>query len=162
MRRTFLRAALLAGASLPLLSVSPGQAHDYRAADIAIGHPWTRAVGATAPTAAGYMALRNEGTVADRLVAAGTPMARTVELHQMTMTDNIMRMRPLPQGIELPPGQTVRLEPGGMHLMLIGPIGGFAQGTRVPVTLRFERAGEVTVDLVVEAAGARAGAHQGH
>ncbi len=162
MRRTLLCAALLACASLPLLPASSGYAHDFRAGEIAIGHPWTRAVGASAPTAAGYMVLRNEGAVVDRLIAAGTPMARAIETHQMSMTDGIMRMRPLPDGILLPPGQTVRLEPGGLHLMLIGPMGGLAQGTRVPVTLRFERAGEITVELAVEAAGARASAHQGH
>jgi copper(I)-binding protein len=162
MRRTLLRVALLACASFYVLPVSLGSAHEFRAGDIAIDRPWTRAVGASAPTAAGYMVLRNGGTVPDRLVSAATPMATAIEMHQMSMTDGIMRMRPLPDGIELPPGQSVRLEPGGLHLMLIGPTGGLARGTRVPVTLRFERAGQVAVELIVEAAGARAGAHQGH
>lgn len=162
MRRTLLRVALLACASFYVLQVSFGSAHEFRAGDIAIDRPWTRAVGASAPTAAGYMVLRNGGTVPDRLVSAATPMATAIEMHQMSMTDGIMRMRPLPDGIELPPGQSVRLEPGGLHLMLIGPMGGLARGTRVPVRLRFERAGQVAVELIVEAAGARAGAHQGH
>lgn len=162
MRRTLLRVALLACASFYVLPVSFGSAHEFRAGDIAIDRPWTRAVGASAPTAAGYMVLRNGGTVPDRLVSAATPMATAIEMHQMSMTDGIMRMRPLPDGIELPPGQSVRLEPGGLHLMLIGPMGGLARGTRVPVRLRFERAGQVAVELIVEAAGARASAHQGH
>lgn len=162
MRRTLLRVALLACASFYVLPVSLGSAHEFRAGDIAIDRPWTRAVGASAPTAAGYMVLRNGGTVPDRLVSAATPMATAIEMHQMSMTDGIMRMRPLPDGIELPPGQSMRLEPGGLHLMLIGPMGGLARGTRVPVRLRFERAGQVAVELIVEAAGARAGAHQGH
>ncbi|WP_236571433.1 copper chaperone PCu(A)C [Rhodovarius lipocyclicus] len=153
---------MLACVSFLVLPASPGQAHDFQAGEVAIGHPWTRAVGASAPTAAGYMVLRNEGAVPDRLMAASSPMARAIEMHHMSMTDGIMRMRPLPDGIVLPTGQSVRLEPGGLHLMLVGPIGGLAQGTRVPVTLRFERAGEVTVELAVEAAGSRASAHQGH
>lgn len=162
MRRILLHAGLLACALVAVLSTSRGHAHDFRAGEIAIDHPWTRAVGASAPTAAGYMVLRNAGTTPDSLVSATTPMARAVEAHQMSMIDGIMRMRPRPEGILLPPGESVRLEPGGLHLMLIDPVGGLAQGTRVPVTLRFERAGKVAVELAVEAAGARAGAHQGH
>lgn len=158
MRRSLLRAA----AAAALLPALPAAAHDYRAGDIAIGHPWTRAIGAAAPTAAGYMSLRNAGTVPDRLVAASSPRARSVEIHEMTMTDGVMRMRPLAGGIAIPPGGTAWLRPGGTHLMLIGPAGPFAQDERVPVTLRFERAGEVTVDLEVAAAGARDAAAHGH
>lgn len=88
--------------------------------------------------------------------------ARSVEIHEMTMTDGVMRMRPLAGGIAIPPGGTAWLRPGGTHLMLIGPAGPFAQGENVPVTLCFERAGEVTVDLEVAAAGARDAAPRGH
>jgi len=75
MRRTFLRAVLMTGAafvSLPFLG-APLAAHDFRAGDLVIDHPWTRAVGASAPTAAGYMVIRNTGAAPDRLVAAETP-----------------------------------------------------------------------------------------
>ena len=164
MRRTFLRAALMTGAafvSLPFLG-APLAAHDFRAGDLAIGHPWTRAVAARAPTAAGYMTIRNAGSAPDRLLGAETPQAGRVELHEMSMTDGIMRMRPVPGGIALPPGQEVRLAPGGLHLMLIGPQGEFAQGARVPLALAFERAGRVEVELAVEAAGARGSGHDGH
>lgn len=159
MRRTLLRAALLA--SPFLLLADAARAHDYQAGDIAIGHPWTRAVGATAPTAAGYMSFANRGTEADRLVSAETPMARRVEFHEMSLTDGVMRMRPLPAGLPIPAGGTVWLRPGGLHLMLVGPTGAYVQGNRVPVTLRFERAGEVTVELEVAAAGARDAASHG-
>lgn len=165
MRRTFLRAVLMTGAafvSLPFLG-APLAAHDFRAGDLVIDHPWTRAVGAAAPTAAGYMIIRNTGAAPDRLVAAETPRAARVELHEMSVTDGIMRMRPIAGGIALPPGGEVRLAPGGLHLMLIGPQGGFEQGARVPVTLVFERAGRVAVELAVDAPGARGtGPHQGH
>jgi len=159
MRRSLLRAAM----AVVLLPGLPAAAHDYQAGDIAIGHPWTRAIGATAPTAAGYMSLRNAGTEPDRLVGATSPRARSVEIHEMTMTDGVMRMRPLGNGITIPPGGTAWLRPGGTHLMLVGPAGPLARGEAVPVTLRFERAGEVTVDLEVAAAGARdAAGHGGH
>lgn len=163
-RSTILRNHLFGAAALAAIaSALPAAAQDYRAGDVAVGRPWTRAVAAGAPTAAGYMTLRNEGSAPDRLVSASTPMARAVELHEGAVADGITRMRPLPSGIEIPPGATVRLEPGGLHAMLTGPSGPFAQGTRVPLTLRFERAGEVTVELAVEAPGARSGgAHRGH
>ncbi|MDN3562891.1 copper chaperone PCu(A)C [Paeniroseomonas aquatica] len=165
MRRTLLRAVLMTGAafvSLPFLG-APVAAHDFRAGDLAIDHPWTRAVGAAAPTAAGYMVIRNTGAAPDRLVSAETPRAARIEMHEMSVTDGIMRMRPIAGGIPLPPGGEVRLAPGGLHLMLIGPQGGFEQGARVPVTLVFEHAGRITVELAVDAPGGRGTApHQGH
>ncbi len=164
MRRTFLRAALMVGASLApsALPFGSATAHDFRAGDLQIGHPWTRAVAASAPTAAGYMTIRNAGAAADRLIGSEAPQASKVEMHEMSLTDGIMRMRPIPGGIAIPPGQEVRLAPGGQHLMLIGPQGGFTQGARVPLTLVFERAGRVDVELAVEAAGARGSGHDGH
>lgn len=164
MRRTFLRAVLMTGASLAVsaLPFESATAHEFRAGDLLIGDPWTRAVAARAPTAAAYMTIRNAGSTADRLVGAETPQAGRVELHEMSLTDGIMRMRPIPEGIAIPPGQEVRLAPGGQHLMLVGPQGGFIQGARVPLTLVFERAGRVDVELAVEAAGARGTGHDGH
>jgi periplasmic copper chaperone A len=156
------RALPLAVAALAVSGV-PLAAQETRLGDLVIQQPWTRAVGERAQAAAGYLVIRNAGSAPDRLIAAATPRARVVELHEMAMTDGVMRMRPIAGGIALPPGREVRLAPGGLHLMLIGPQGGFVQGTRVPVTLTFERAGQVTVELSVEAAGARApGAHHGH
>jgi copper(I)-binding protein len=101
MRHVMLRAALLACATF--VSAAPVGAHEYPLGDLTIGHPWTRSVGATTPTAAGYFSIANRGAEADRLVAAETPMAQRVELHEMSMTDGIMRMRPLPDGVPVPP-----------------------------------------------------------
>jgi len=167
MRRTLLRTAAMAGLALCFQAVTAGSlsAHDYTAGDLRIGHPWTRATGERSPTAAGYLTIRNTGTTPDRLVAVETPRASRAEIHEMTMTDGVMRMRAMAGGIPLPPGQEVRLAPGGLHLMLIGPQGAFVQGSMVPVTLVFERAGRVQVELAVQGAGARdagAGQHSGH
>jgi copper(I)-binding protein len=147
-------ATLALAAAVSAASAQPG--------DIAVSQAWTRAVGATAPTAAGYMTLRNRGAAPDRLVGAETPAARSVEIHEQRMEDGVMRMRPMPGGIALPPGETVTLGPSGTHLMLVGPTRALTRGERVPLTLRFERAGEVQVELSVEAAGARQPAHAGH
>jgi periplasmic copper chaperone A len=106
----------------------------------------TRATGPTAQTAVAYVAVGNGGTAPDRLVSASSPEARAVEMHETTMES----------GVAVPPGGVVRLEPdGGVHLMLVGPTRAFARGERVPLTLTFERAGDVRVEMTVEAAGAR-------
>jgi hypothetical protein len=150
------RRSLLAG--LTALFALPAAAHDYAAGDIAIGHPWTRAAGING-NGAGFLNLRNGGAQPDRLLSAATPAARVVELHTMERDGDVMRMRPVRE-IVVAPGATVELRPGGLHIMLIGLTAPLVQGGRVPLTLRFERAGEVQVELAVEAAGARTGAHR--
>jgi copper(I)-binding protein len=149
------RRTLLAAAAA--LFALPARAHDYTAGDLAIAHPWTRAAGANGNGAA-FMRLRNTGAQPDRLISASTPIARVVELHTMIREGDVMRMRPVTD-IAVAAGQTVELRPGGFHVMLIGLNAPLAQGARVPLTLRFERAGEVQVELNVEAAGARGSGH---
>lgn len=149
---TITRRTLL-GATLAIIAL-PVAAHDYTVGDITIGHPWSRAAGAGG-TGAGYLKLTNNGTQPDRLISATSPLAPVVELHSMVRDGDVMRMRPV-QDITIAPGQTVELRPGGFHIMLVGLTAPMNQGTRVPLTLRFERAGEVQVELAVEAAGARA------
>ena len=141
---------------------SPAAAHEVLVGAITVEHPWTRAIAKGAPTAVGYMNFRNAGATAARLVGATTPAARTVEIHETTATDGIMRMRPVPQGVAIPAGGMVELAPNGTHLMLIGPSDGFTKGQRVALTLRFEVAGDVVVEMVVEGPGARQSTHDGH
>ena len=149
-RRILITAALAAAAT-------PALAHDYTQGDLRIGHPWSRAAGANT-NGAGFMTIRNTGAQPDRLLSASTPIARVVELHTHIREGDVMRMRPVAD-IPLPAGETVRLRPGGLHVMLIGLNEPLRQGAEVPLTLRFERAGEVRVMLAIEAAGARGGHH---
>ena len=148
MPRIARRAAFGAGLALML---SPARAQ--QAGAITVSAPWTRAAG-QGGTGAGYMTLRNGGTAPDRLVAARAAIAGTVELHTHLHENGVMRMRPV-QAIDVPPGQEVQLRPSSLHLMLIGLRSPLRQGERIPVTLVFERAGEVEVQLGVESAGAR-------
>lgn len=99
-------------------------------------------------TAAVYLTLHNSGAEDDRLVGASTDAAETVELHQSSMEGGVMRMEPV-DGIDVPAGETVRLEPGGLHLMLIGLTRDLAAGDHLTITLQFERAGEIEVDVEV-------------
>lgn len=120
---------------------------------IRITAPWTRAA-AAGGQGVGYMTLNNLGAAADRLITARSPVARTVELHTHIRDGDVMRMRPVP-AIDLPSLGEVRLQPGGLHIMLIGLTAPLRQGETVPLTLVFERAGEVELGLAVQAAGAR-------
>ncbi len=124
-----------------------------------ITQPWTRAARAGGQ-GAGYLTIRNAGAEADRLLSASSPAAPRMELHTHIREGDVMRMRPV-NDIPVPAGQTVQLQPSGLHLMFIGLSDELRQGSTIPVTLVFERAGAVTVQLEVRAAGARAG-HHGH
>ncbi|MBR0680799.1 copper chaperone PCu(A)C [Roseomonas eburnea] len=147
-----------AGLAIALtLATLPALAHDYTAGDIAIGNPWTRAASANG-NGAGFMTLRNRGTQPDRLLSAASPAARVVELHTHVREGDVMRMRPVAD-IPVPAGGMAELRPGGLHVMLIGLTAPLQQGARVPLTLRFERAGDVQVELTVESAGARGPGH---
>jgi copper(I)-binding protein len=104
------------------------------------------------------------GPAADRLLSGSAPVSQVVELHTMNMEGDVMRMRQV-QAIDVPAGGTVELKPGGMHLMFIGLKQPLKAGDTFPLTLRFEKAGEVKVDVQITArppAGAAAGGHGGH
>jgi len=123
---------------------------------ITLETPWTRAAG-QGGQGAGFLTIRNAGA-ADRLLSASTPAAGRTELHTMLRDGDIMRMRQV-EAIAVPEGGAVTLAPGGLHVMLIGLTRPLAVGESVPLTLVFERAGAVTVNLAVQAAGARMPAH---
>lgn len=142
------------------LPVSHALAHEYDLGPLHIGHPYARSTPPGASVGAAYLSISNKGQSSDRLVRASTPRAQAVELHSMSMEGNIMRMRQV-QGIAAVAGSTVKLEPGGFHLMLTGLKQPLKAGERFPLTLIFEKAGQVTVDIVVQEAAA-AGDHAGH
>jgi len=148
------RSPLLALLAL-LLIASPAVAHDYKLGALEIGQPWARATPPTAPTGGGYLSVKNTGTEPDRLISISSPAAQTVQVHQMKMEGNVMRMRELDSPLEIKPGETVTLAPGGLHLMMMGLKAPLKQGEKVPLTLVFEKAGKIDVQLLVEAMGAK-------
>ena len=137
----------------------PASAQEYKAGSIEIKHPWSRATPKGAEIAGGYMKLINTGTEPDRLIGGSTANAGKFEIHESAMEGGVMKMRPLPKGIEIKPGQTVELKPGSYHLMFVGLKEPFEKGKRVKGTLRFEKGGTVDVENAVEAVG---GTPQGH
>ena len=99
------------------------------------------------------MVIRNKSEDRDRLLGASSPLARKVETHVTLKDGNMMRMREVP-GYEVPGRGRVELKPSGAHLMLLDIKRPFKQGEKIPLTLRFERSGEIKVELAVRAAGA--------
>lgn len=132
-----------------------GSARDYQSGPIKISQPWTRATPAGASVAAGYLSITNAGPTTDYLVAASLALAKKAEVHEMKMEGNVMRMHPVPGGrLELRPGQTVKLAPGGYHLMFMDLTRPLRQGESVDGTLVFEKAGTLPVSFQVEGIGA--------
>ena len=129
---------------------------------IQVSDPWARATGKAAHSGVAYLALENSGGASDTLVSASTPAAGRVELHTHIKDGDIMRMRQV-QSVEIGARSKVQLKPGGVHLMLLDLKGPLAEGTHFPLTLRFEKAGEVTVEVAVQGAGAMGKGHgSGH
>jgi copper(I)-binding protein len=155
----FVRSPLLALLAL-LLMASPTLARDYKLGALEIGQPWARATPQTAPTGGGFLTITNTGTTPDRLVSAASPAAGMVQIHEMKMDGDVMRMREREGGVEIPPGATVTLAPGGLHLMMMQLKGPLKQGEKVPVTLVFEKAGKIDVDLDILPIGAMPGHHK--
>ena len=130
-------------------------AQTYSAGAIEVSNPWTRATPKGASIGGAYMTITNKGPDADRLIGVATPTAGRAEVHQMSMQDGVMSMRPVQGGLEIQPGQTVELKPESFHLMLFGLKQPLTQGERMKATLEFAKAGKIEVEYVVEGMGAQ-------
>ena len=139
-----------------IVVAAPVCADDVKAGDLVISQAWSRATPGGAKVAGGFLTIENKGSAPDRLVAVTAEIAGKAEVHEMAMDNGVMKMRPLDKGLVIEPGKTVKLAPGGNHLMLQDLKGPFKQGEKVPVTLEFEKAGKVSVSLDVQGVGAQA------
>ena len=144
------------GAAILLLAATPLAAAEYALGDLVLATPWTRATPPGAAVAGGYVTITNRGDVSARLVGGDTDVAGRVEIHEMTMADGVMRMRPLADGLEIPPGATVALEPGGYHVMFMDLAAPLVEGETVRATLRFAEAGAIELPFAVAPIGAAA------
>ena len=123
--------------------------------NIHIQHAWTRSPPGNSSSTGGYLTILNEGTEPDVLVGGYTSLAENVEIHEMNLTDGVMKMRPLKNGLPILPNKKVELKPGGLHLMLTNLSKPLTKGETIPVTLIFENAGEITINLDVAQVGAK-------
>ena len=151
MKRLFGCIVVVAALILPFTVAAQGTG-------VEVERPWSRAT--VAKTGAAYLTIHNRGGDADALVAVSSPAAGKASVHLTIMADGVMKMRPaLP--VELAPGATVKLAPGGLHVMLMGLKAPLAEGDVVPITLTFENAGTIAVEARVGPAGAADDGH-GH
>lgn len=132
-----------------ILLALPAAAHDYTVGTISIGHIWAAESTPQAKNGVAYVPLKNNGKEADVLKGADSPGAEKVEFHQTTIEDGVAKMRPL-NGVALAPGEEVDLKPGGKHIMLIGLKKQLLDGEKLPITLHFEKAGDITVEAHIQ------------
>jgi hypothetical protein len=149
------------GIMVSCLLAAPAKAEDVKAGDLVISQAWSRATPGGAKIGGGYLTIENKGTAPDRLIGGTWDAGAKIEVHEMATKDGVMTMRPLDQGLAIEPGKTVKLAPGGIHLMLFDLKSPLKQGDKVPVTLEFEKAGKVTFSLDVEGVGAQGPAGTG-
>ncbi len=145
-----------------LLSVAASAADDVKVGALQISSPWARATPKGAQIGGGYLRITNTGTTPDRLTGGSTAVASRLEVHEMSMSGGTMKMRQLSNGLEIKPGETVELKPGGLHIMFVQLKQQLQQGQHFKATLEFEKAGKVDVDFDIAGIGAKGGPASGH
>jgi hypothetical protein len=135
--------------SICAIGAGPAVSGDAAAGGLEISGAWAKASLKGVPNSAAYMAITNTGASADRLVAADADVSKAVELHTMSVSDGVMRMRKLEDGLTVPAGETVTLAPGGEHIMLIGLEAQLEAGAKFDIRLEFENAGAQSISVEV-------------
>jgi copper(I)-binding protein len=134
----------------------------FKLGDLTVTSPWTRATPGGSKIAGGYLKITNNGTTPDRFVDTKSDVSDRVEIHEMSMSDGVMKMRPLPNGLEIKPGETVELKSGSYHLMFMDLKQPLKPGDSFKATLQFEKAGPLEVNFNVNALGATSGSAPQH
>ncbi|UUQ67013.1 copper chaperone PCu(A)C [Pseudomonas fuscovaginae UPB0736] len=144
-----LKNALLLAALL--LPVGFAHAHEFTVGELRIDHPWSQELPPNAPTVAAYFTLQNQGTTADRLTGVDSPIAGKAELHEHVMQANLMKMQQVPD-VTIPAKGEVKFAPMAYHVMLLDlkDRSLLQDGRHFPLTLHFEKAGAVTVEVAVQ------------
>lgn len=134
-----------------LLPVTFANAHEYTKGDLHIAHPWSQELPPNAPNVAAYFVVHNKGTSADRLLSVESPITDNAELHEHVMKDGLMKMQQV-QSVVVPAGSDLTFAPGAYHVMLMQPKDRslLRDGKRFPLTLHFEKAGDITVEVAVQ------------
>jgi copper(I)-binding protein len=158
---TSITRAIGCAALMLALFAAPAAADEVKAGDLVITQAWSRATPGGAKIAGGYLTIENKGAAPDRLMGGSGDLAARIEVHEMATKDGVMTMRPLDKGLAIEPGKTVKLAPGGYHLMMMDLKGPLKQGDKVPLTLEFEKAGKVNLSLEVQGVGAQGPAGAG-
>jgi len=129
-------------------------AGEFKAGNLTVSSPWARSTPAKARNGAVYMTIQNGGAATDRLIAVKSPVAGHAGLHQTVMEQDVMRMRPV-KAMPVSPGGMAMLKPGGYHIMLMGLKKPLKEGHSFPLTLTFDKAGEIAIMVPVMKSGAK-------
>ncbi len=131
------------------------QAHEHTKGPLTVVHPWSRATAPSQKAGGVFLKIKNASDQPDRLIGVESDLSEVVSLHAMIRDGDVMKMRPVDGGVEVPANGEAVLAPGGIHVMLIGLREQLIKETTIPLTLIFERAGRIEIDAVVESAGSR-------
>jgi copper(I)-binding protein len=148
-------------AAVAMLAAANAGAHEYKLGALEIGHPWARATPKGATIGGGYLKITNNGATPDRLVSGSSSISARFEIHEMSVENGVMRMRPLKDGVEIKPGQTVEFKPGGLHIMMVDLKQPIKAGDHIKGTLVFQKAGSVDVDFIAVPVGSSPGGSGG-
>lgn len=134
-----------------LLPACFANAHEYKVGALEIAHPWSQELPPNAPTVAAYFVIHNTGKAADTLLGVDSPIAGIAELHEHVMQNDLMKMQQVPR-VEIPAGGTVTFAPMAYHVMLLElkDRSLLSDGKRFPLTMHFEKSGDVTVEVAVQ------------
>lgn len=134
-----------------LLPACFAHAHEYKAGELEIAHPWSQELPPNAPTVAAYFIIHNTGKTADRLLSVDSPITDDAQLHEHVMQGDLMKMQQVPN-VVIPAGGKVTFAPMAYHVMLLAPKDRslLTDGKRFPLTMHFEKAGDVTVEVAVQ------------
>ncbi len=135
-------------------------AQDAKVGTITIGHPWARATPGAVKNSAAFMMFDNKGA-ADKLIGVSGDIAKEIQIHSMITEAGVMKMREI-KSLDIPANGMAELKPGGFHVMLIGLKDGLKEGEKFPLKLKFEKAGEITVQVTAEKPGAHDHAEHKH
>jgi len=149
-------AAVVSQIAVAQFGAVPAQAADYDLGSMHISQPWARATPKGAAEGVGYMTITNKGATPDRVICLSSDASAQCQIHSMTMEDGVMKMRPVEGGLEIKPGETVTLAPGGLHIMFVDLKHPLETGRTVEAKLKFDHAGTVDVDYAITGIGAPA------
>ena len=134
-----------------LLPACFATAHEYKAGELEIAHPWSQELPPNAPTVAAYFVIHNKGKTADRLLSVDSPIAGDAQLHEHIKQNDLMKMQQVPS-VEIPDGGEITFAPMAYHVMLLElkDRSLLADGKHFPLTMHFEKSGDVTVEVSVQ------------
>jgi copper(I)-binding protein len=148
--------AAIIALALAQFAAANAQAKDFDVGSIHISEPWARATPKGASSGAAYMTITNNGKTPDRVACVSSDVSAECQIHTMTMDNGVMMMRPVEGGLEIKPGESLTLRPGGFHMMLVNLKHPLEAGDTLTATLKFDSAGTIDVQYPIAAIGAAA------